>query len=272
MNRATWRSSWTVATFTAVLLVVVGCNSSSPEKSKSGDGHSLAEALLGQTDEAAAHDFVENRTMECVRAAGLEYFEVPFDAVQVNGIGLAATLEERQLRGFGIVSADTADPVVDDPNTEYLDTLDKPTQEEWLGNVQRCADKSRAERDRRLADFNGALTDEDAAALKRIVTDPAGTEAINGWRGCMSDRGWSYSTRSDMENSLQTEFESLQDGAAIEGFQQTEIAVAVDDFECAAAHLEPFIQDAVDQIAAQIGDKYGVTSLYTDEWELQAIE
>ena len=233
----------------------------------------LAETLLGRVDHRAAWNFGEGLRASCMAAERFRYTRLVWRPDQQHGLGLASSLPERRQRGFGIAGTQDGGVLQPDPNGPLLSAMSDAARTRWFGRLSQCTNLADAEVNRRQTELTAALTTADRRYVTRAldVTDPRLQQAVREWAACMGRQRLQYRDPTTMLAALQQEFTAVggHDAAALARFKVKEIRVALADYACSQQYIEPVSKRIIAELAGRLGDRYGVTSLYADEWHLK---
>ena len=225
----------------------------------------LAAELLGDTDDASAHQWEERRVRTCMDTEGHEYRPTRFRGVQESGT--RTSWADREDRGFGISSPAPADDGVEpDDNTDLLTQMSASDRAAYLADLDACRERAAASLDERRADVASHLPPPVRTIMAAALdpSDQRSVAAMDGWRACMATSGFGTATdQSEMLEQLEAEWQTATAAGpqAQEAQRQRERAVAVADFDCDVATLKPFRDRIVAEIADQL-QQHGVSSPY----------
>ena len=218
-----------------------------------GDSSEWVAVALGGGDPFLVDRAVEVEIATCMSKRGWTYTPLPIPTTTRR----SDDLDDRRRRGFGIaIDADDRDDLFeahgDDPNAAYVAALSEEARADFVTALNDptdgCAVTATEAISNSTRQFMQQLPDELRALIDgyNLGTDRRLLPAQAAWAACMSDAGFTWPTRTEMFDDLNT---TVAGGRQPDQSDQNrERAAATADWTCAAETIEPVLDELRNEI------------------------
>jgi len=248
--------------FAGLVFVAVGCsNSDSPEQQQLVGGERLVEApLLTETIGVLTDEFHEAEASfaACMANEGFSYEQRAIEvSVTTDDGGLLTVSESRREYGYGIVGGEgSAGVQVDIRGGEVPEAQAEAFELLMRDGSHRCVGLLyTVDIQQHLADLR---LDFDADLVSRVTSDRRYLSSQGAWASCMGEAGYSFGSSAEIFDNIESRFVALDTASADyerdrDTLRTAELAVASQDLDCYLKHIEPAVDELLDELSEPQG-------------------